>query len=146
MLVAASVSTADGITVRFEDLWFRRQQVEIGNGVTAAIPCIDDLISTKRLAARPRDADDIRWLEQLEEPAMKMAPTFSAEQRATIRSEEERRLTPAQFEARVQVPTSDSEREDFQQLVRWFVTRYPTAGDRLRAMRRRMESVRQRTR
>jgi len=43
----------------------RRSYVDIGEDVRAAIPCIDDLIATKRFGARPRDADDIRWLEQL---------------------------------------------------------------------------------
>ena len=46
-------------------VWSRRTQVEIGDGVHAAIPCLDDLILTKRFGERPRDADDIRWLEQL---------------------------------------------------------------------------------
>ncbi len=65
VLVAAAVSTVDGVLVRFQDVWARRAHVEIGEGVRAAIPCIDDLILTKRFGARPRDADDIRWLEEL---------------------------------------------------------------------------------
>lgn len=65
VLVAAAVSTVDGTMVRFEDVWERRSHVEIGEGVRATIPCIDDLILTKRFGARPRDADDIRWLEAL---------------------------------------------------------------------------------
>lgn len=65
VLVAAAVSTVDGVMVRFIDVWSRRASVEIGEGVHAAIPSIDDLILTKRFGGRPRDADDIRWLEQL---------------------------------------------------------------------------------
>ena len=65
VLVAAAVSTVDGVMVRFDDVWGRRSSVMIGDEVEAAIPCIDDLILTKRFGARPRDADDIRWLEQL---------------------------------------------------------------------------------
>ena len=65
VLVAAAVSTVDGVLVKFADLWERRAYVEIADGVRAAIPCIDDLILTKRFGARPRDADDIRWLERL---------------------------------------------------------------------------------
>jgi hypothetical protein len=47
VLVAASVSTIDGVMVRFDDVWTRRATVEIVEGVHAAIPCIDDLILTK---------------------------------------------------------------------------------------------------
>ncbi len=65
VLVAAAISTVDGVMVRFSEVWERRAAVEIGEGVHAVIPCIDDLILTKRFGARPRDADDIRWLEQL---------------------------------------------------------------------------------
>lgn len=69
VLVAAAVSTVDGTLVRFEDVWERRASIEIGDGVYAVIPCIDDLILTKRFGARPRDADDIRWLEELKRRA-----------------------------------------------------------------------------
>jgi hypothetical protein len=37
----------------------------IAEDVSLAIPSIDDLILTKELAARPRDSDDVRWLEEL---------------------------------------------------------------------------------
>jgi len=36
------------------------------------------------------------------------------------------------------------EREDFDALVAWFRRRYPTAGERLAAIRRRMQVPRQR--
>lgn len=65
VLVARGVSTVAGVMVEFEEIWPRRNSVEIGPGVTVAVPAIDDLIATKRFAARPRDADDIRWLEKL---------------------------------------------------------------------------------
>ena len=65
VLVARGVSTVGGVMVLFEEIWPRRNSVEIGPGVTVAVPAIDDLIATKRFAARPRDADDIRWLEKL---------------------------------------------------------------------------------
>lgn len=65
VLVARQVSTQHGLVVGFEDVWSRRQRVAIAPGVDASIPAIDDLILTKRFAARPRDADDIRWLERL---------------------------------------------------------------------------------
>lgn len=46
-----------------DDAWARRIYLKIGD-VGVPIPCIDDYILTKRFGARPRDADDIRWLER----------------------------------------------------------------------------------
>jgi hypothetical protein len=63
VLVARSVSTVDGVMVHFEDVWNRRIHLRIGD-VDVPIPTIDDFILTKRFGARPRDADDIRWLER----------------------------------------------------------------------------------
>lgn len=65
VLIARSVSTVDGVSVAFEDVWRRRESATIAEDVTIAIPSLDDLILTKRFGARPRDADDIRWLEEL---------------------------------------------------------------------------------
>ena len=65
VLVARSCTTVEGATVVFEDLWQRRQLLPISDGVSIAIPSLDDLILTKRFAARPRDAEDIRLLEVL---------------------------------------------------------------------------------
>jgi hypothetical protein len=64
VLVARTVSTVDGTLVRFDDVWQRRVELVVGDS-TVCLPSIDDLILTKRFGARPRDADDIRWLEQL---------------------------------------------------------------------------------
>jgi hypothetical protein len=64
VLVARSVATVDGTLVHFEDVWARRLYLTIGD-VDIAVPCVDDYILTKRFGARPRDADDIRWLERL---------------------------------------------------------------------------------
>ena len=66
VLVARAVSTVDGIMVSFDDVWSRRVMLSIAPGVEIAIPSIDDLILTKKFGARPRDADDIRWSQQLE--------------------------------------------------------------------------------
>lgn len=63
VLVARSVSTVDGVMVHFDDVWSRRIHLRIGD-VEVPIPSIDDFILTKRFGARPRDADDIRWLER----------------------------------------------------------------------------------
>lgn len=73
---------------------------------------------------------------------MSEAPTFSAALRQELERSEERQLSLEEFEARVRAPMSDHEREDFHALVRWFTTRYPTAGDRMRAIRHRMRRLR----
>jgi hypothetical protein len=65
VLVARAVGTVDGVMVVFEDVWKRRVYLPITNELSIAIPSIEDLILTKRFAARPRDADDIRFLEKL---------------------------------------------------------------------------------
>jgi hypothetical protein len=62
ILVARAVSTVDGTLVHFDDVWARRIYLTVGD-TEVAIPSIDDYILTKRFGARPRDADDIRWLE-----------------------------------------------------------------------------------
>jgi hypothetical protein len=65
VLVARAVGTVDGTMVVFDDVWQRRIYLPITADVSIAIPSIEDLISTKKFGARPRDADDIRWLEEL---------------------------------------------------------------------------------
>jgi hypothetical protein len=65
VLIARSVPTVDGVPVAFEELWSRRKQLALGNGIEVALPTIDDLILTKRFGARPKDAEDIRLLEAL---------------------------------------------------------------------------------
>jgi hypothetical protein len=65
VLVARAVSTVDGQRVEFDAIWPRRVEHPLGDGVGVALPCLDDLIATKRFAARPRDSDDIRLLEIL---------------------------------------------------------------------------------
>ena len=69
------------------------------------------------------------------------APHLTPDQQAELAAEEERPLSPAAFEARVQAPWSAQEREDFDALVGWFRRRYPTAGERLAAIRRRMRQL-----
>jgi hypothetical protein len=71
VLVARSVPTTGGIRVAFEDLWPRRQEVELRDGVAAALPSIDDLILTKQFGARPKDLEDIRPLRNLRDEAEK---------------------------------------------------------------------------
>lgn len=64
VLVARGVSTVDGVMVWFDEIWPRRQTIDVA-GVPVAMPGLDDLILTKRFGARPRDAEDIRLLEIL---------------------------------------------------------------------------------
>jgi hypothetical protein len=65
VLVARVVFTVDRVRVTFDEVWTRRRIIEVTPGVEAAIPSLDDLILTKRFAARPKDAEDIRMLEAL---------------------------------------------------------------------------------
>src|SRR5262245_60013011 len=65
VLLASAVSTVDGVVVSFDDLWARRTAVSIAEGVSLAIPSIEDLIANKRFGGRPKDAEDIRLLEAL---------------------------------------------------------------------------------
>lgn len=65
VLIARGVSTQDGLHVRFDDVWARRREIWLDDHVRARIPCLDDLIATKRFGSRPKDAEDIRQLELL---------------------------------------------------------------------------------
>ena len=65
VLVARQVSTRDGVALRFDDAWGRRQRVAYVAGIDLQIPSIDDLILTKRWSLRPKDVDDIELLEAL---------------------------------------------------------------------------------
>jgi len=76
---------------------------------------------------------------------MTKARVFCPELRAEMDAWENTPLTAEAFEARVRAPWTDHEREDFDELVAWFCRRYPTAELRMRAIRRRMLQLRQRT-
>jgi hypothetical protein len=65
VMVARSVPTVDGQRVEFAALWDDRQQVSLPSGAPIMLPSIDGLILTKRFAARPKDAEDIRMLRVL---------------------------------------------------------------------------------
>jgi len=65
VLVARAHPTVDGVRVSFDELWDRRKTLEVSSGVSVALPCLDDLILTKRFGARPKDAEDIRTLMRL---------------------------------------------------------------------------------
>jgi hypothetical protein len=65
VLVARTVVARTGEHVAFDDVWARRQTVELAPGLGVALPTLDDLILTKRFALRPKDLKDIRLLEIL---------------------------------------------------------------------------------
>jgi hypothetical protein len=65
VLVSRARTTIDGVTLAFDDAWSRRVALEIAPGIHAALPSLDDLILTKRFAARAKDAEDVRLLEVL---------------------------------------------------------------------------------
>ncbi len=65
VLVARVLPTVDGQRVAFDELWERRQERVVSDGVSVYTPSVRDLISTKRFAARAKDAQDIAWLEEL---------------------------------------------------------------------------------
>lgn len=58
------MSTVDGDSVPFDELWSRRISLPV-EGAEVAMPHLDDLIRTKRFGGRPKDAEDIRLLEAL---------------------------------------------------------------------------------
>lgn len=65
VLIARDAPTVDGQTVIFDAVWSRRQTAVLSPGRLVTLPSIDDLILTKRFAARPKDLEDIRLLEIL---------------------------------------------------------------------------------
>jgi len=65
VLVAKSLPTVDGVRLAFDDLWERRETLVLAPDTTVCVPSLDDLIATKRLASRPKDAEDIRLLQEL---------------------------------------------------------------------------------
>ena len=65
VLVARSASTPDGTRLDFEAAWSRRRAIEIAVGLEVHIPCLDDLITTKRCSSRPKDVTDIQYLEAI---------------------------------------------------------------------------------
>ena len=66
VLVARSVPTVDGYIVDFVRLWDARRAIDLGDGLSVALPTIDDLILTKQMASRPKDLEDIRLLKALQ--------------------------------------------------------------------------------
>ncbi len=53
--------------LRFDDAWTRRTSLPYTPAVPLVVPCIDDMILTKRWSLRPKDVDDIAMLEKLKQ-------------------------------------------------------------------------------
>lgn len=67
VIVARFVTTFDGQKVLFDDLWSRRVSLSLSPKAALVIPCLDDLIATKRFGQRPKDFEDTRLLLALRE-------------------------------------------------------------------------------
>jgi len=65
VVVARSATTVDGVIVAFDALWQTRRALQLATDVPLAVPDVAGLILTKRIAARPKDLEDIRLLEVL---------------------------------------------------------------------------------
>ena len=66
VMVARGATTPAGEVLTFDDAWTRRVAVTVipgVHGVSVQLPCIDDLILTKRWGSRPRDEVDVAWLQ-----------------------------------------------------------------------------------
>ena len=65
VLVARSVPGPDG-PLAFDDVWSRRNTLTSGDeGSHICVPSLEDLIASKRIGSRPKDAEDVRLLQQL---------------------------------------------------------------------------------
>jgi hypothetical protein len=62
VLVAGAHPTIDGQRIAFDDVWTRHRR---HGDAAIPLPSIPDLMSTKRFGSRPKDAEDLRFLERL---------------------------------------------------------------------------------
>ena len=65
VLVARGVRTTDGAKLAFVDAWERRTRIALADGTGAPLPCLADLMLTKRFASRPKDLEDARLLQAM---------------------------------------------------------------------------------
>jgi hypothetical protein len=70
----------------------------------------------------------------MSEPKLMKPPSAEALER--IQKLTERELSPEDFDAYVNAPMTQEEREEILASVAWFRKRYPTPGERLAAARR----------
>ena len=64
VMVARAATTPTGKRLAFDDAWARRQTVTFET-LEVAIPCIEDLVTTKRWSSREKDVRDIQLIEAL---------------------------------------------------------------------------------
>ena len=65
VLVARSVPGPDRPLV-FDEVWSRRNTLTSDDGgCNISVPSLEDLIASKRIGSRPKDAEDVRLLQQL---------------------------------------------------------------------------------
>jgi hypothetical protein len=64
VMIARSKGTSDGVVLSFEEAYARRVSIS-AYGTKVTIPSLDDLVTTKRWAMRPKDVLDINFLEVL---------------------------------------------------------------------------------
>ncbi len=64
VMVARAAVTPAGEKLAFDDAWTRRQTV-VFDAIQVAIPCTDDLVTTKRWSMREKDVRDIQLIEAL---------------------------------------------------------------------------------
>lgn len=67
VLVARQATTKDGVVLAFQDAWARRRPIKYSDtgDLEIVLPCLDDLVLTKRWSLRPKDVDDIELLDRL---------------------------------------------------------------------------------
>jgi hypothetical protein len=65
VVVAQELRTLSGEALEFDQAWSRKELLDVSASTHVAVPCLDDLIVTKRIAMRPKDQEDIRLLEAL---------------------------------------------------------------------------------
>jgi len=62
---ARAIGTAIGTQIVFNEIWGRRQKIEVAADLTVCLLGIDDLIATKQINPRAKDLEDIVLLEAL---------------------------------------------------------------------------------
>jgi hypothetical protein len=65
VLVARTGKEVDGVRPVFAEVWARRRLLRFADDISIAVPCLDDLITTKRWAMRDKDLADVRLLQSL---------------------------------------------------------------------------------
>ena len=65
VLLGRVVPTIAGKRVAFDDVWTRRESIQVAPGIAIPVPYLDDLEDTKCFGARPKDAEDLRLLRAL---------------------------------------------------------------------------------